>query len=479
MPSAFQSVSDSVFEISKQGSMRVPARIFATKKLLDGIDGNAIDQLKNMATLPGIQKYAIGHGDMHSGYGFCIGGVAAFDPKENGIISPGGIGFDINCGVRLVKTNLTLKEAKPKLKELIDVLFREIPAGVGGKGKLRVEQGELREVLEEGAEWSIRKGLGVKADLQCTEEGGKMKEADADTVSSKALQRGMPQIATLGSGNHFLEIQEVREIFEPEIAKTFGLEKGQIVIMLHSGSRGFGHQVATDYLDVMLSAMQKYKIDVPDRQLACAPIESEEGKKYFSAMACAVNFAFANRQSMTHWIREGFENVFHQTAEELQMDLLYDVCHNIAKFEEHKIDGKNRKVLVHRKGATRAMPAGRKENPSLFEKTGHPALLPGSMGTASFVLVGTEKGLEESFGSVAHGAGRVMSRHGAMRQKTGEQVLKELEAKGEIIRSTSMKGLAEEMPEAYKDIEEVALSIERSGIGKKVAKMVPLAVTKG
>jgi tRNA-splicing ligase RtcB len=306
-----------------------------------------------------------------------------------------------------------------------------------------------------------------------------MKEADSSKVSAKAIQRGMPQCGTLGSGNHFVEVQKVEKIFDEKTAKIFGLYEGQIVVMLHSGSRGCGHQIATDYIEVMLEAMQKYGISVPDRQLACAPIESKEGKDYLAAMSAGVNYAFANRQAMTHWAREGFEKIFRKDAESLGMELLYDVCHNVAKFEEHEINGKKKKVLVHRKGATRAFPAGRKENPKEFSMTGHPAIIPGSMGTSSYVLVGTEAGLKETFGSVCHGAGRVMSRHEAMRRKRGEQVKKELEQKGEIVKGASWAGLAEEMPEAYKDIDEVIRSVELSGIGRKIAKMVPLGVMKG
>jgi len=384
-----------------------------------------------------------------------------------------------NCGVRLIRTNLSAEEIKPKVRELIDVLFDLVPAGVGGKGKIKLNETQLRELLQHGARWAVENGYGWEKDLKHIEENGEMKGANSEKVSQKALQRGMPQSGTLGSGNHFLEIQRVEQVFDEKIAKKFGLFQGQAVVMLHSGSRGCGHQIATDYIDVMLNAMQKYGISVPDRQLACAPIESKEGQDYLQAMNCGVNYAFANRQAMMHWTREGFAQILGQDAEKLGMELVYDICHNVAKFEQHEIDGKRKEVLIHRKGATRAMPAGRKENPADYMDTGHPAIIPGSMGTASYVIVGTKKGLEEAFASVCHGAGRVMSRTAAMKAKRGEQVKRELEAKGEIVKGASWAGLAEEAPEAYKDIDEVIKSIELAGIGLKVAKMVPLGVMKG
>lgn len=485
--SNFKKVREAVWEMPKEEftaygakyKMHVPARIIASEKLLRGIESGALEQLRNTATLPGIQKFAIGQSDMHWGYGFPIGGVAAFDEKEGGVVSPGGIGFDINCGVRLIKTNMKAEQARPKIRQLIDTIFGLVPAGVGEKGKIRLNRSQLEELLSHGARWAVENGYGWKKDLERIEENGEMKEANPAKVSSKAMERGMPQSGTLGSGNHFLEIQKVEKIFDEKIAKVFGLEQGQLVVMLHSGSRGCGHQIATDYIDVMLRAMNKYGIKVPDRQLACAPINSGEGQDYLQAMYCGVNYAFANRQAMTHWIREGFEKVFGQKAESMGLETVYDICHNVAKFEEHDINGSMKKVLIHRKGATRAMPAGRKENPAVYMETGHPAIIPGSMGTASYVLVGTEAGLQEAFGSVCHGAGRVMSRTSAMRGKRGEDVKRELEAKGEVIRGASWSGLAEEAPEAYKDIDEVVKSVELAGIGRIVAKMVPLGVMKG
>jgi tRNA-splicing ligase RtcB len=475
----FKKLGNALWELPKEATMRVPARIFATEKLFKEIEQGAMQQLVNTAALPGIQTAALGMADMHWGYGFPIGGVAAFDAKEGGVVSPGGIGFDINCGVRLIRTNLSAQEIKPKVRELIDVLFNLVPAGVGEKGKIKLNEAQLRELLQHGARWAVENGYGWEKDLKHIEENGEMKGANPAKVSQKALQRGMPQSGTLGSGNHFLEIQRVEQVFDEKIAKKFGLFQGQAVVMLHSGSRGCGHQIATDYIDVMLNAMQKYGISVPDRQLACAPIESKEGQDYLQAMNCGVNYAFANRQAMMHWTREGFAQILGQDAEKLGMELVYDICHNVAKFEEHEIGGKKKEVLIHRKGATRAMPAGRKENPADYMDTGHPAIIPGSMGTASYVVVGTEQGLKESFASVCHGAGRVMSRTAAMKGKRGEQVKRELEAKGEVVKGASWAGLAEEAPEAYKDIDEVIKSIELAGIGLKVAKMVPLGVMKG
>lgn len=484
--SKFRKVREAVWEIpagefSSFGGkykMKVPTRIFATEKLLKGIEQGAFQQLQNTATLPGIQKFAIGEPDMHWGYGFPIGGVAAFDEKD-GIVSPGGIGFDINCGIRLIRTNLKAEEVRPKLKQLINTIFELVPAGVGEKGKVRLNRQQLEDLLRKGARWAVENGYGWKSDLERIEEGGEMKMADPSKVSDKALQRGMPQSGTLGSGNHFLEVQKVEKIFDQKIAKSFGIEEGQTVVMLHSGSRGCGHQIATDYIDVMMNAMRKYGIVVPDKQLACAPISSKEGQDYLKAMYCGVNYAFANRQIMTHWLRQAFERIFGKKVESLGLETVYDICHNVAKFEEHVVDGKKKMLLVHRKGATRAMPAGRKENPSMYMETGHPVIIPGSMGTPSYVLVGTETGLKEAFGSVCHGAGRVMSRTSAVKGKRGDVIKRELEQKGQVIRGASWSGLAEEAPEAYKDIDEVVKSVELAGIGKIVAKMSPMGVMKG
>lgn len=471
-------IEKGIYEIPKEGRMLVPAKIIGTKKIIEGIEETAVQQLINVAELPGIQKNSIALSDCHSGYGFPIGGVAGFDLNK-GIISPGGIGFDINCGVRLIKTNLTEKNIKGKEKELLNELFNQVPAGLGSKGQFKADKKQLEKVMIKGSEWAVENGFGWKKDLQTTEENGKMKEAKKEFVSEKAVQRGLSQLGSLGSGNHFLEIQKIEKIFDEKTAEKFGLKKGNLTVMIHCGSRGFGHQIASDYLNEMEKAMNKYKIKVSDKQLACTPINSPEGKKYFSAMACAVNYAFANRQIITHWTRKSFEKVMKRTAEEMEMDLVYDVAHNIAKFEEHEIDGKKKKVLVHRKGATRAFPAERKENPSKYRDSGHPAIIPGSMGTASWIIVGTKKGLTESFGSVAHGAGRIMSRSKAIKTKKGEHVQKEMESAGRFVKARSIKTLSEEMPEAYKDVDEVIKSLEISGIARKVARMVPIGVVKG
>jgi len=384
-----------------------------------------------------------------------------------------------NCGVRLIKTNLELKDVKPKMNELVNRLFEEVPSGLGSKGQFKANRNQLNEVMQEGAKWAVREGFGWKKDLEAMEENGSIELADSSKVSEKAISRGLPQLGSLGSGNHFLEIQIVQEVFDEKTAGKFGLKKGQIVLMAHSGSRGLGHQIASDYLDLMVSAMNKYNIKVPDRQLCCAPVTSTEGQNYLGAMYCAVNYAFANRQMIMHWTRQGFSKIMGRSPEEMGMELLYDVAHNIAKIEEHQIEGKKKKLLVHRKGATRAFPAGRKENPKIYSETGHPAIIPGSMGTASWVVIGTEKGLEETFGSIAHGAGRVMSRNAAIAKKKGIDVQKELLQQGKIVKAASLGTLAEEAPYAYKDVDEVVKSLELSGIAKKVARMTPLGVVKG
>ena len=475
-------IDDYRFEIPRsfKPCMSTSAVIFADDKMIQSVKmDNAPEQAANVACLPGIVGKSLAMPDIHWGYGFPIGGVAAFD-AEKGVISPGGIGYDINCGVKLVRTNLTFKDVERDVKKLIDAMFENVPSGVGEKGKLRLSIGQMDDVLQDGAKWAVSQGYGWEDDLASCEEGGCMPTADSSKVDGRAKQRGAPQLGTLGGGNHFLEIQKVEKIFDADAAKAFGIDSvDQIMVSIHSGSRGCGHQIASDYIRVMESAIRKYNISVPDRQLACAPIDSDEGRDYIAAMNCGVNYAFANRQAMMHWLREGFSKVLGQSAESLGMDLVYDICHNVAKFEQHAVDGKKKELLVHRKGATRARPAGRKENQGDYSGTGHPALIPGSMGTASYVLVGTELGLQESFASVCHGAGRAMSRTAAMKGKRGEQVKRELEAKGEVIRGASWAGLAEEAPEAYKDIDEVIRSVELAGIGRKVAKMVPLGVMKG
>ncbi|MCD6229817.1 MAG: RtcB family protein [Candidatus Diapherotrites archaeon] len=480
MQQEMKQITEAIWEIPKTGDMNVPARFYGTKQVIESVEEGALRQIKNVACLPGIQMRAMAMPDIHFGYGFPIGGVAAFDENEGGVISPGGIGFDINCGVRAIQTNLTEKELKPKLKELIDLLFRDIPSGVGSKGRLRLSNSQLEEVLAMGAGWAVENGYGFEKDTEHIEENGCMEGADTEKCSQKAMGRGLPQLGTLGSGNHFLEIQRVEEIIDQKTAQVFGFtEEGQVAVMVHCGSRGFGHQVASDYLDAMESAASKYDIKLPDRQLACAPIHSDEAQDYFSAMKCAVNYAFCNREIITHWIREVFERVFERSAEDLEMNLTYDVAHNITKIEEHKVDGKTKKLQVHRKGATRAFAAGKKEIPQAYRKTGHPVIIPGDMGTASYILVGTETAMQETFGSTCHGAGRIMSRHAAKQKFSGFDVREKLASKGQYVRAMSPAVLAEEAPEVYKDIDEVVKSVELAGIARKVVKLKPMGVAKG
>jgi len=467
-------IADSVYEFPKKGEMNVPLRVYATQKILDEIEPDAFKQGMNVASLPGIVKASIMLPDAHFGYGFPIGGVAAFD-LEKGVVSPGGVGFDINCGVRLISTDLTYQELKPKLREITARLFEAIPAGVGSKSRLRVTDTELRTVLTEGAKWAVDNGYGMLEDLEHIEENGRMQGAQPDKCSHKAFERGRPQLGTLGSGNHFLEIQKVEQVFDEATAKTLGIKEGNITVMLHCGSRGFGHQVASDYIRVMEEASAKYGIKLVDRQLACAPINSKEAKDYMGAMFCAVNYAFANRQTITHWVREAFSKVFG----EIKMPLIYDVCHNIAKFEEHEVNGGKKTLCVHRKGATRSFGPGRKEIPAAYRSIGQPVIIPGDMGTASYLLLGTKKAEQETFGSTCHGAGRIMSRTQATTDFGGLQIKKMLEAKGQVIFATTPKVLAEEAPDAYKDIDEVIDSVVTAGLSKKVARMVPLGVSKG
>jgi len=470
----FLKKSENIFEIPKAGAMKVHAKIYASEKLIEKIkQDNTLKQLRNVACLKGIIKHALVMPDAHEGYGFPIGGVAAFDMQE-GIISPGGIGYDINCGVRLVRTNWKYGEIEAKRKELLEEIFREVPAGVGKGGITKLSQSRLFEILKKGAEWAVENGYGTKEDLKRTEENGKMEGAEPRNVSSRALARGLPQLGTLGSGNHFLEFQKVEKIFNKDVAEKFGLFEGQVVVMIHCGSRGLGHQIASDYIKLM---EDKYGFShLPDRELVNAPINSELGQQYFSAMCCAVNYAFSNRQMIMHWTRDVFRKVMG-TSE--GMDLVYDVCHNIAKFEEHEVDGEIKKVCVHRKGATRSFGPGRIEIPEIYRNVGQPVLIPGSMGTASYVLVGTKEAEQLSWGSTAHGAGRLISRSEALRRHRGEEVKRSLEKKGIEIKSTSWKGIAEEAPDAYKDVDEVVKVSDSLGIGKIVARVVPIAVMKG
>ncbi len=453
--------------VDYKAGMRVPGLIFANESMVENVS-EAVEQVANVATLPGVLKHSLAMPDMHWGYGFPIGGVAAMS-LENGVISPGGVGFDINCGVRLLVSDVPYEDIKGKLRALVDRIFKEVPSGVGSKGKLRLSPEELKKLVIDGASWAVDKGYGYADDIKCIEEEGCMKNADADAISKRAIQRGAPEVGTLGAGNHFLEIQKVEKIYDERIAKAFGLFEGQITVMIHTGSRGFGHQVCTDFLEVMEKASKDYGITLADRQLACAPIESNEAQNYYGAMCCAANYAWANRQIITHWVRESFDG---------ELRVLYDVAHNIAKFEEHDVDGKNVRCCVHRKGATRAF-YDRSEIPQVYRAVGQPVLIPGDMGTASYVLVGTEQAMKETFGSTCHGAGRLLSRHQALRDLTYEGVNSELRDKGIYLRAASKKVAVEEAPEAYKRVDEVVDVCEKAGISKIVARMVPLGVVKG
>jgi len=460
--------------------MRVPGLIYASKEMLESIcNEQTPEQVANVAFLPGIVGYSFAMPDIHWGYGFPIGGVAAMDIK-NGVISPGGVGYDINCGVRLLRTSLSEAEVRPRINELINALFLNVPSGLGSEGKIKVSQKEMNQLMVEGARWAVKRGLGSEEDLDVTEEGGCLGGADPSKVSDKAAKRGMPQAGTLGSGNHFLEIQVVKEIFEPNIASIMGItEIGQILVLIHTGSRGFGHQVCTDHLRVMEGAVSKYGIKLPDRQLACAPLESSEGQDYLGAMACAANYAWANRQCIAHWVRESFSKIFGKSPEKLGMRQIYDVAHNIAKMEEYTIDGHKLKVCVHRKGATRAFPAGHKDTPTRYKEVGQPVLIPGDMGRCSFIAVGTEKAMSETFGSTCHGAGRVLSRGAAKRSMQGRDVVRELESRGITVKAGNISSLAEEASQAYKDITEVMDVVHQAGISRKVAMAIPMGVIKG
>ncbi len=469
-------ISEYEWEIPKHGGMRVPARIFASEKLVQKIQQDrTLMQAANVAHLKGIQKYSYVMPDAHEGYGFPIGGVAAFDTEE-GIISPGGIGYDVNCGVRLVRTDWTADEIKPKLKQLLDTLFAEVPSGVGRGGLTRLSDSEMNEILAKGSRWSLEQGYGTKDDLAATEDYGYMKQADPQFVSHTAIARGKPQLGTLGAGNHFLEIQAVDAVYDEKTAGAFGVDgsAGQVVVMVHCGSRGLGHQVASDYIREM---EKKYGFaDLPDRELINAPLQSELGQKYFKAMCAGMNYAFANRQMIVHWIRDSFKKVM---GTDHGMKQVYDVCHNIGKIEKHKVDGEVKELCVHRKGATRSFGPGREEVNEVYRSVGQPVFIPGTMGTASYVLVGTAEAEEKSWGSTAHGAGREMSRSEAIHRFRGEAVAKELEQRGILVKAASWKGIAEEHVPAYKDVDEVCRVSNEAKLGKLVARLVPLGVVKG
>jgi tRNA-splicing ligase RtcB len=482
-PKQLRSIAPGVYELAPgfRPGMRVPVRVFASPKLIDEMDDQVFVQASNVATLPGIVGASLCMPDAHWGYGFPIGGVAATDPKT-GVISPGGIGFDINCGMRLIRTSLSWPEVEPHLQQLVDALAARVPAGVGSRGFVRVSRDEFVDVLRDGAPWAVRRGFGTEADLAVTEAGGCFRGADTEHVSRKAIERGYHQLGTLGSGNHYLEIQVLRPdgIVDAEAARAFGLtQPNQVVIMFHCGSRGFGHQVATDYLDVFLRAMRtKFKLEVIDRELACAPFASNEGQAYFAAMCCAANMAFANRQVILHRVREVFADVFGRDPADLGLEAVYDVAHNTAKLERHQVDGTWRELLVHRKGATRAFPPGHAELPAAYRESGQPVIIGGSMETGSYVLAGVPSGAT-SFYSTAHGSGRTMSRARARKLVRGRELQQRMAERGILVRATSMRGLAEEAGLAYKSVDEVAEATEVAGLSKRVARLIPVGNVKG
>lgn len=460
--------------------MRVPGIVVASKRLLDDLRMDQTpQQVANVATLPGIVTASLAMPDIHWGYGFPVGGVAAMD-AEDGVISPGGIGFDINCGVRLIRSDLRFQDVEPDLEKLANALFALVPAGVGSRGSIHLKPDDQKAVCRKGARWAVEHGFGWPEDLAVMEEGGALDAADFGEVSDRARERGKSQLGTLGSGNHFLEVQKVEEVFDDPAAKVLGLFRDQITVMIHSGSRGFGYQICDDFLDVCGKAQHRYGIELPDRQLACAPLRSEEGKRYLHAMAAGANYAWANRQAMTHWTRDAFEQVFHKSSRLLGLRLVYDHCHNIAKMEEHIVDGTTRRVCVHRKGATRAFPPGHKDIPERYRNIGQPVLIPGDMGRASYVLVGAPGSMEKTFGTTCHGAGRRMSRTAAMKAARGHDLIEELRKQhGLIIRSKEHSTIAEEMPAAYKDVSEVVDVVTGAGLSTKVARLKPVAVIKG
>lgn len=476
-------VTDAQFKIDPDAArgMKVPVTIYANEALVSKmVTDRTIDQAANVATLPGVRKHVVVLPDGHEGYGFPVGGVAATDVEE-GVISPGGVGYDINCGVRLIRTNLTEGDLRPRLKDVVNELFRSIPSGVGSEGAIKLTRPELDELLVEGVGWAVKRGYGTERDADVCEENGTMKGADPASVSDTARKRGAPQLGSLGSGNHFLEVQKVDKIFDERAAKAMGIDReGQLTVLIHCGSRGFGHQICTDYLRVSEAAVRKYNISLPDRELACVPNNSKEGENYRKAMYSALNFAWANRQMITHWTRKTLEKAFGISEGGLEMDLVYDVAHNIAKVERHRIDGEGTcDVVVHRKGATRAFPAGMEQVPARYRQLGQPVIIPGSMGTASWILLGGKNSLDLSFGSTAHGAGRTMSRSAAKRSYTPEGVRGGLESKGIYVKALTREGVVEETPDAYKDVDAVAEVSHSLGIATKVARLVPIGVIKG
>ncbi len=479
-PVRLERVGECLWEIPRQGKMRVPGRIFASEELVAGLkDDNCLRQVMNVACLPGIVGYSLAMPDIHWGYGFPIGGVAALDLKD-GVISPGGVGYDINCGVRLVRTNLVFSEIEEKMVSLVDSLFSLIPSGVGSQGAIpKISKGDEKRLLREGARWAVDHGYGRQEDLEYTEEEGALKPADAELMSDRALERGLKQVGTLGSGNHFVEVGKVEEIYLTSEAETLGLFPEQVVVLIHTGSRGLGYQTCEDSLKVMSQATRKYAIELPDRQLACTPLQSREGEDYMASMACAANYAWANRQVIMSQAEKAFLTVLGISPRELGFSLIYDVCHNVAKIEEHQVQGETRRVCVHRKGATRAFPPGHPSIPKAYRTIGQPVLVPGDMGRYSYLLVGAEEAMRSSFGSTCHGAGRVMSRAQSKRISRSLNVDQEMKRLGVVARYQGRATMAEEMPHAYKDVAAVVETMDRAGISKKVARFRPVGVIKG
>jgi len=474
-------VEEYVYEIPKdfRPDMRVPARLYADEELLEmALRDRSVEQLINTATLPGVVKYTLAMPDIHQGYGPPIGGVIPLRTSD-GVISPGAVGYDINCGVRLLRSNIMAEEVKPIMDEIVNALFQGVPSGVGRSGDIRLSHRDMDDVLEKGSAWAVSQGYGTKDDLEHTEEQGALAGAEARVVSPRAKKRGADQLGTLGSGNHFVEVGEVEEVYDREIADAFGLFEGQLVVWIHTGSRGLGHQVCTDYVRDLQQAVTKYGIKLPDRELVCAPFDSPEGRDYFAAMACAANYAWANRQVLAHRARRILDDVLAGVVKDRELTLVYDVAHNIAKVEEYPIDGKPTKLIIHRKGATRAFGPGMKDVPADYREVGQPVLIPGDMGTASYVLVGTTEAMEKTFGTSCHGAGRVMSRSAARKKIRGQELQRELAESGIIVRGGSMSGLAEEAPDAYKDVDRVVNVVHSTGVARKVARVVPLGVIKG
>ncbi len=478
---AFEQLQVNTWELPKHydARMQVPARIYGNQDVFDrAFQDKSVGQLLNVAMLPGIVKYAMAMPDIHQGYGFPIGGVAAFDYRE-GVVSPGGVGYDINCGVRMLSSHIDHEEIASYLKDLATAIYHACPSGVGGKGAIRLSAKDLDAVLERGAGWAVSEGYGYREDTERTESQGCIPGASEDMVPDRAKERGYPQLGSLGAGNHFLELDVVDEVYDADIADVFGLRPGQVVVQIHCGSRGLGHEVCGQYIRKLQDAPRRYGIRIPDRELVAAPVDSPEGQAYMSAMAAAANYAFANRQVLAHFVRRAFEKTLAGKVPDLSLSQVYDVTHNIAKIEQYQVRGQSMRLIVHRKGATRAFPAGHPDLPQVYQSTGHPVLVPGSMGTASYVLVGTQDNMEETFGSTCHGAGRTMSRRAAKRRVRGEHVRENLNARGIVVRSRSMRGLAEEAPLAYKDVDVVIDSVVGAGIARKVARVRPIAVIKG